>query len=196
MTTTTPAATPSIRRRRSGCAYLAPLMIVPALALAACGQHPDRPAPQPQAVQATASAAPTPLPQPFPSPEPHTAAAARKAAQVVMDNFAGEDYGAAWDGMDAASQRVVSREDYIKLNTVLCPPAAAGIPFKITSVRLETPAHAYVHVSRILLFSWDMNYQQGRWRLELAADDRAGYKAHTIDELASARRKIGGCRDE
>lgn len=165
-------------------------LAVLALALAAgCSNTTDTTEPAMPPSAATTPAAPASS-----GPEPHTEAAVRAAAVEEFDSFAAGDYGATWDLYYAKAQKLISRQDYIRLNK-LCPDPAAGVKFQIEKVTLDNDHQAHVRVSRLGLAvaTYQFTYEAGHWRFIPDPRAMSDYRSKTIEEMAQDQRAQGGC---
>lgn len=121
-----------------------------------------------------------------------TEAAVRQAAQDLFDSYAAGNYGAFWDGWTRDAQALISRDDYVRLFD-LCKPIAQGIRFDIKRVTVEGDT-ARVEVTRLIgAFTYDMRFEDGRWKYIPDAQAQADYKTKSIDQIAADKRAARAC---
>ncbi len=101
--------------------------------------------------------------------QPHTEAAAKTAAQETFDTYSAGEYGNSWDLWTGAAQKVISRDDYVKVNET-CPPPVKGIAFEVMKVTLAADGNsASVRTKRTLpglganLATYEFVYEEGGW---------------------------------
>lgn len=102
--------------------------------------------------------------------QPHTEDAVKTAAQETFDTYSAGEYGNSWDLWTGAAQKVISRDDYVKVNET-CPPPVKGIAFEIMKVQLAADGNsASVRTKRNVpalgssLATYDFIYEGSGWR--------------------------------
>lgn len=119
---------------------------------------------------------------------------ATAAVTETLDEFAGGDYGDAWDGLDSTAHSLISRPEWVRLHTALCRPVWEGRRFEIQDVRVNGAAGQARVARGGMVWTWPLAKEAGVWRLKFDPEQEAGYRAYTLEELAVAWRDAGGCQ--
>lgn len=124
--------------------------------------------------------------------QPRTEAGARAAAQTAFDLYSAGDYGGFWDSWSAASQGLISRDDYVRLFD-LCKPIAQGLRFEIANVTVSGDT-ANVAVTRLIgSFTFQFHYEDGRWRYIPDQQALADYRAKSVEQMAAEKQAAQAC---
>lgn len=123
-------------------------------------------------------------------PEPKTIDGAKAAAQTVFDRFSGGDFAGAWEMYTAAGKKSISKDDYVKLNSVC---SRKGLAIQLTSARLDGPDRAVVIAKQLVAAqSYTMVYESDAWKLSPAKEGLALYRLGAAKAIA-AQKKAGTC---
>ncbi|WP_433419834.1 hypothetical protein ACQP1V_06445 [Microtetraspora malaysiensis] len=126
--------------------------------------------------------------------EERTEAGVRQAAQTTLDFYSSGAYGQFWDSWTADAQKLIARDDYLRMFE-LCKPIAENMRFEIKGVTLDGD-DADVQVTQLLAaFTYQFRYEGGRWRYIPEQQAQADYTSKTVDEMAAERRASRGCAD-
>lgn len=140
---------------------------------------------------ATPSQAPGSTPAAEPA-QPRTRAAAREAAAAAFDLYTAGQYGQFWDTWTQQAQRLISRKDYVR-RFKLCPAAAEGLAFTISSVSVSGNTASVVAKRSIATFTFTFAYQGGAWRYVPPADQQREYRTKTVEQIVASERAQGAC---
>jgi hypothetical protein len=123
-------------------------------------------------------------------PEPKTIDGAKAAAQTVFDRFSGGDFAGAWDMYTAAGKKSITKDDYVKLNSVC---SRKGLAIQLTSARMDGPDRAIVIAKQLVAAqSYTMQYEGDAWKLAPAKEGLALYSQGAVKAIA-AQKKAGTC---
>jgi hypothetical protein len=123
-------------------------------------------------------------------PEPKTIDGAKASAQTVFDRFSGGDFAGAWDMYTAAGKKSISKDDYVKLNSVC---SRKGLAIQLTSARMDGPDRAIVIAKQLVAAqSYTMQYEGDAWKLAPAKEGLALYSQGAVKAIA-AQKKAGTC---
>ncbi|WP_067130205.1 hypothetical protein [Microtetraspora malaysiensis] len=126
--------------------------------------------------------------------EERTEAGVRQAAQTTLDFYSSGAYGQFWDSWTADAQKLIARDDYLRMFE-LCKPIAEDLRFEIKGVTLDGDG-ADVQVTHFLAaFTYRFRYEGGRWRYIPEQQAQADYTSKTVDQMAAERRASRGCAD-
>ncbi|MGI5485762.1 hypothetical protein [Microtetraspora malaysiensis] len=126
--------------------------------------------------------------------EERTEAGVRQAAQTTLDFYSSGAYGQFWDSWTADAQKLIARDDYLRMFE-LCKPIAENLRFEIKGVTLNSDV-ADVQVAQLLAeFTYQFRYEGGRWRYIPEQQAQTDYTSKTVDQMAADRRASRGCAD-
>ncbi|MHB1324975.1 MAG: hypothetical protein ACYDGS_03215 [Thermoleophilia bacterium] len=114
----------------------------------------------------------------------------RPVAQEEFDTYSGGVFGETWDLWTKEGKSLISRDGYIRLHAEC--KTIQGIPFEILKISINGDRATVMGKRAGFDFAFEFAYEDGEWRFDPPADDKADYKLG-IDALIAKMKAEGRC---
>ncbi|MFF5208534.1 hypothetical protein [Streptosporangium sp. NPDC000396] len=125
----------------------------------------------------------------------HSETKVRMGVQPVLDAYSSGSYGDFWDLWSMQAQRLIAREEYVRLFQICPPPVqdSQSSQFTITAVTI-TGDDARVQATRLNdTTDFTFVFESESWRYVPSLEERQEYQGKAVEQIAEQRRAAGLC---